>query len=162
MSKANNTAHKTGGLAPLDRQQLSEPLRRLIDFFEHLTEQTVADMPRFYAGDAYFKDPFNEVNRVEDIARIFAEMFHQVDNPRFVVHTAFQSGQQVFMAWDFLFEMKRFKVGQVQCIKGSSHLQLNQNGLVQSHRDYWDTAEELYEKIPVLGGLMRWLKKQAG
>jgi len=58
--------------------------------------------------------------------------------------------------------MKRFKVGQVQCIKGSSHLQLNQNGLVQSHRDYWDTAEELYEKIPVLGGLMRWLKKQAG
>ena len=50
----------------------------------------------------------------------------------------------------------------MQCIKGSSHLQLNQNGLVQSHRDYWDTAEELYEKIPMLGGLMRWLKKQAG
>jgi len=70
MSKANNTASKAGGLAPLDRQQLSEPLRRLIDFFEHLTERSVADMPRFYAGDAYFKDPFNEVNRVEDIARI--------------------------------------------------------------------------------------------
>ncbi|HEX4857254.1 MAG TPA: nuclear transport factor 2 family protein [Limnobacter sp.] len=149
-------------LAPLDRQSLSEPLRRLIDFFEHITAETVADMPRYYAPDAFFKDPFNEVNRVEDIARIFSEMFHQVNKPRFVVHTAFESGAQVFLAWDFLFEMQRFKAGQVQCIRGSSHLVLNENGLVQSHRDYWDTAEELYEKIPVLGGLMRWLKKQAG
>lgn len=158
MSESSNA----NGLAPLNRQELSEPLRRLIDFFEHITEQSVVDMPRFYAPDAYFKDPFNEVNRLEDIARIFGEMFHQVNNPRFVVHTAFESGQQVFMAWDFLFEMKRFKVGQVQRIKGSTHLILNQSGFVQSHRDYWDAAEELYEKIPVLGALMRWLKKQAG
>ena len=158
MNKADNPKK----LAPLDRQKLSGPVRGLIEFFEHLTEQTVADMPSFYAADAYFKDPFNEVNRVEEISRIFGEMFHQVENPRFVVHTAFESEHQVFMVWDFLFEMKRFKVGQVQCIKGSSYLQLNQKGLIQSHRDYWDTAEELYEKIPVLGGLMRWLKKQAG
>jgi steroid delta-isomerase len=27
------------------------------------------------------------------------------------------------------------------------------------HRDYWDAAEELYEKLPVLGALMRWLKQ---
>jgi hypothetical protein len=33
--------------------------------------------------------------------------------------------------------------------------------LITLHRDYWDAAEELYEKLPVLGGLMRWLKKQA-
>lgn len=30
------------------------------------------------------------------------------------------------------------------------------------HRDYWDAAEELYEKLPVLGDLMRWLRRQAG
>jgi hypothetical protein len=29
------------------------------------------------------------------------------------------------------------------------------------HRDYWDAAEELYEKLPVLGGLMRFLKRAA-
>jgi hypothetical protein len=34
-------------------------------------------------------------------------------------------------------------------------------GLITLHRDYWDAAEELYEKLPVLGGLMRWLKKRA-
>jgi len=32
---------------------------------------------------------------------------------------------------------------------------------VAVHRDYWDAAEELYEKLPVLGSLMRWLKRRA-
>jgi hypothetical protein len=29
------------------------------------------------------------------------------------------------------------------------------------HRDYWDAAEELYEKLPLLGSLMRWWKRAA-
>jgi hypothetical protein len=37
----------------------------------------------------------------------------------------------------------------------------NQDGKVVIHRDYWDAAEELYEKLPVVGGLMRWLKRRA-
>ena len=53
-------------------EQLSAPVRKLIDFFEQISEHTVADMPKFYASNAYFKDPFNEVNRVEDIQRILA------------------------------------------------------------------------------------------
>ena len=35
------------------------------------------------------------------------------------------------------------------------------DGRVVYHRDCWDAAEELYEKLPVLGALMRWLKRQA-
>jgi hypothetical protein len=34
-------------------------------------------------------------------------------------------------------------------------------GQVALHRDYWDAAEELYEKIPVLGIMMRALKRAA-
>ena len=37
----------------------------------------------------------------------------------------------------------------------------NPDGRIALHRDYWDAAEELYEKLPVLGVLMRWLKSRA-
>lgn len=147
-------------IAPLDRQKLSQPVRRLIDFYEHITPESVADIQKHYADNAFFKDPFNEVEGIAAISGIFSKMFVQVNNPRFVVHTAFESGSEVFLGWHFLFEMQRFKKGQVQVVRGASHVQLNDSGLVQSHRDYWDAAEELYEKIPVLGGLMRWIKKQ--
>ncbi len=32
---------------------------------------------------------------------------------------------------------------------------------IAMHRDWWDAAEELYEKLPVVGALMRWLKRRA-
>jgi len=61
--------------------------------------------------------------------------------------------------WDFEFRMRGKPVS--QCIRGSSHIRFNSAGLVIYHRDYWDAAEELYEKIPLLGNLMRFLKRQA-
>ena len=35
------------------------------------------------------------------------------------------------------------------------------DGRIVMHRDYWDVAEELYEKLPLIGALMRWLKRRA-
>jgi len=45
-------------------------------------------------------------------------------------------------------------------VRGSSHLKLAADGRIAWHRDYWDAAEELYEKLPVLGSLMRWLRQR--
>jgi hypothetical protein len=59
------------------------------------------------------------------------------------------------------FRFKRFDTVTPQVIRGGSHLRLASDGRVEDHRDYWDAAEELYQKLPVLGGLMRWLKKRA-
>jgi hypothetical protein len=46
-------------------------------------------------------------------------------------------------------------------ILGGSHLVFDTTGRVTLHRDYWDAAEELYEKLPVVGSLMRWLRRRA-
>jgi hypothetical protein len=45
-------------------------------------------------------------------------------------------------------------------IHGVTHLCFDTDGLVCLHRDYWDPAEELYERLPIIGSLMRWLKKR--
>ena len=48
-----------------------------------------------------------------------------------------------------------------QCIRGATLVRFDTQGRVTLHRDYWDAAEELYEKLPLLGTLMRWLRKAA-
>ena len=48
-----------------------------------------------------------------------------------------------------------------QVIQGASHIRFAADGRVVYHRDYWDAAEERYGKLPVLGILMRWLRRQA-
>lgn len=138
----------------------AEALDRLRRFFETLSLDSVRDIGTIYAADAYFKDPFNEVRGVAAIEHIFRHMFGQVDAPRFVVHEVLAQGSQAFITWDFRFRMKRFDPSE-QVIRGASHLRFDAAGLVVFHRDYWDAAEELYEKLPVLGSLMRFLRRRA-
>jgi ketosteroid isomerase-like protein len=134
---------------------------RVVDFFEAVTADDVARLAEFYTPDAYFKDPFNEVRGVPAIGRIFAHMFVALDAPRFVVRDVVVQGDQCFLTWDFLFRFRRFAAGE-QVVRGASHLRFAPDGRVAFHRDYWDAAEELYEKLPLVGALMRWLKRRAG
>jgi steroid Delta-isomerase len=134
---------------------------RVVAFFEGLTPQSVADIPRYYDTHARFKDPFNDVTGLRAIEGIFAHMFVALESPRFVVTGRIVQGQQCFLMWEFRFRFKNFQQSQEQVILGGSHLVFSSDGLVTLHRDYWDAAEELYEKLPVVGSVMRWLKKRA-
>ena len=134
---------------------------RIVQTFQTLTPATVDALGAIYATDARFKDPFNDVQGLAGIQHIFRHMFVSLENPHFIVTGRVVQGRQCFLTWEFRFGFRRFKQGQAQCILGGSHLMLNAEGLIAVHRDYWDAAEELYEKLPVLGSLMRWLKRRS-
>lgn len=151
------TAFPAPAVAPLTE----EAVTRVIAFFEALSPDDVARIDAFYAVNARFKDPFNDVQGVPAIQQIFRHMFVALQQPRFVVTGRVVQGQQCFLTWDFLFAFKNFDKGVTQTVHGASHLVLDDTGRITLHRDYWDAAEELYEKLPVVGGLMRWLKRRA-
>ena len=133
---------------------------QIVARFERLSPQDLPRLAEIYTPGARFKDPFNEVQGVAAITRIFEHMFVSLEDPRFVIRDRVVQGDQCFLSWDFIFRMKRFsRVEQV--IRGGSHLRLAADGRITEHRDYWDAAEELYEKLPVVGALMRWLKRRA-
>jgi len=138
----------------------AEAVARVRAFFETLSPQSVQRIDEIYAADAWFKDPFNEVRGSEPIRRIFAHMFGQVESPRFVVREAVADRGGAFLTWEFRFRARRLGEAE-QVISGASHLRFDAAGRVTYHRDYWDPAEELYEKIPYLGGLMRAVKRRA-
>jgi steroid Delta-isomerase len=133
---------------------------RIVALFESLAPADLARLGEFYGAQAVFKDPFNEVRGVPAIQQVFTHMFTSLDAPRFVVRDIVVQGEQCFLSWDFLFRFKRFSA-EPQTVRGGSHLKFDAHGLVVLHRDYWDAAEELYEKLPVVGALMRWLKRRA-
>lgn len=130
----------------------------ILRWIESLTRESANEVPRYYVGDAYFRDPFNEVRSAGDIARIFRHMFDQVDDPRFRVTQRWHGDDGIVIAWDFLYRMKGTQA--TQTVQGMSHLRFAPDGRIAFHRDYWDAAGELYERIPVLGGLMRTIKRR--
>jgi ketosteroid isomerase-like protein len=142
------------------RKMTAPRIERVREFFESITPESAARIDEIYAVDAWFKDPFNEVRGTAAIRRIFTHMFEQVGAPRFVVRDVVAQGDEAFLTWDFLFRQPRLGGGE-QRVHGASHLKFDAGGRIAYHRDYWDAAEELYEKLPAIGALMRWLKRRA-
>jgi len=131
-------------------------------FFTDMTPALLARWGEVYSEQAWFKDPFNEVQGLDAVRGIFQHMYDSLNQPRFIVTTRVVQGRQCFLTWDFVFGLR----GQTTeiTVRGASHLWLAPGSdgrwRIERHRDYWDVAEELYEKLPLLGGLMRWLKRR--
>lgn len=136
-----------------------EPALRVQRYFETLSRERLAALSEVYSDEARFKDPFNEVQGVTAIRAIFEHMYRELGDPRFSVTAVVGAGDQAFMTWDFRFRHPRLHGEQL--IRGATHLRFDPDGRVNLHRDYWDAAEELYEKLPMIGTLVRLLRRRA-
>ena len=132
----------------------------IVHFFETLTPNALEGMGDVYDEQAHFSDPFNNVHGLPAIRTIFEHMFIAMQAPRFEVLTVLRdaSSGEIFLRWNFYFSKKG--LGQHLCIHGSSYLRLSEAGKISYHQDYWDSGKELYEKLPVIGGMVRWLSAQ--
>lgn len=132
-------------------------LHKLADWYETISLDNLSQLSDLYTDDCYFKDPFNETRSRADIDRIFRAMFDTLESPRFLIDEMIGDGNKAFLAWRFEFAWR----GRQMTIQGGSHLRFAGDGRVEYHRDYWDVAEELYEKLPVLGWMMRRIRNMA-
>ena len=148
---------------PATNEDLSRRVKELTAFYETLSPDTLDRFADFYAASARFKDPFNEVSGLPAIERIFRHMFEQLDAPRFVVSGAYlgdgAAAGEAMLRWELHFKSRAMGNGR-QCIVGSTLLTFDAAGRVTLHRDYWDAAEELFSKLPLIGPLTRALRRQ--
>lgn len=142
---------------------MTSPLPKITAWFESLTPQTLDEIGEVYADDAHFKDPFNDVVGIDQIRAIYAHMFENLTNPRFeitqVIEQAERSGKasfHAFVAWQFKFDWR----GQSFDIPGGTRFAINDQQLVTDHVDYWDVAAGLYERLPLIGAVLKRLRKR--
>ena len=135
-------------------------LDALCVYFEKLSANNLDELDTYYAADARFKDPFHEVAGVAAIRAILHHTFDKLPGACFRVTRRFpgEEGHAVIL-WEMDFTMP--VTSEPTTIRGATHLTFATDGKVTLHRDYWDAAEELYGRLPVLKWLMRALARQA-
>ena len=89
-------------------------------------------------------------------------MFESLLEPRFSVVNRIAEGDQLMLEWDFTFSIRRFRPRQTWRIHGATHLRLASDGRIRYHRDFWDTGEELYAHLPLLGPVIRRISRALG
>ena len=135
---------------------MSPQLEPLLDWYATLTPHSVNRVAQFYAADARFRDPFNDVRGVAAITAVLRHMFEHSENPHFIIDERIVQDAQAFVTWRFVCTLR----GKEYEIVGGTHFHFNADGLVTLHRDYWDAAEELLQKLPLVGAPIRWLRRR--
>jgi ketosteroid isomerase-like protein len=131
-------------------------LEALLAWYGTLTPQSLARIAEFYHPQARFKDPFNDVQGAADIRRVFAHMFTSTEAPRFIIREEIAEPHRAFVTWDFTFTLR----GRRFVVHGATRFGFDHDGRVTEHRDYWDPAEELWQKLPVIGAPVAWLRRR--
>ncbi len=132
-----------------------EPFQR---YLESLTAETVPQMSDLVASDVRFIDPFHDVSGLAAMQRVFAAIFVSLKNVRFTVIDKAWSGNAWYLRWRF--EAERLQGGHILAFDGMSELYFDIDGRVRLYRDHWDAATGFYEKLPVLGWVLRLVRRK--
>ena len=136
--------------------RMRQRYKEIAAWFERLQPATLDSIGDIYAPDASFADPFNDVRGVESVRRVYEHMFASLVAPRFKVTTIVVETDQAFMTWTFDFRLG----AKPYSIVGCTHFRLDALGRIILHRDYWDAAREVYEHVPLLGAVLRLLRRR--
>ena len=127
-----------------------------VTFFERLERGNLGELGRLLAPNVHFKDPFNDVRGRDAVRNIFEHMFDTAEAPRFHVDDWMCRDAAASIRWRFQCEVENLSIA----FQGMSYVRFNERGEVMEHIDYWDPAEGIYERVPLLGWLMRNLRRR--
>lgn len=128
-------------------------------FFENINKDTaLKDYANFFDVNAKFKDPFHEVKGLQAIFRIFLNMYKKLDEPKFKVIEVVENKDIAYIKWTFTFKFKKDK--EYQSFEGVSRVIFNKENKVILHEDFWDSSSNIYEKIPILSYLIKFVKRK--
>jgi steroid Delta-isomerase len=134
------------------------PAEAYVRFYEALSPETVSDLRSVVHEDIHFKDPFSDVVGVATYQALLVGMFNAAPDIRFkVLHCAYD-GEVCFLRWDSQGTL-RVLGKDPWVVKGMSELRFAEDGRVISHIDHWDAASQFYERIPVLGAILRLIRR---
>lgn len=135
------------------------PIDPYVTFWETIAPASLDRLDEAFAPDIRFQDPFNDVRGHDALRAVLAPMFKHLEGPRFAVTRAADAGQGAWMLrWDFTC---RFR-GQDWGFPGMSEVWLGADGRAHAHVDHWDSGTHFYARLPVLGGIVRLVRRKMG
>jgi hypothetical protein len=116
---------------------------------------------KVYSADIYFRDPFKQIHGEPEFEAYLLRGSAAVASFSMDWKDLAESGGNYYFRWVMTLKLKRDgKKKPPTLTSGISHVRFGPDGKVVFQQDYYDAGEFLYEKIPILGSEIRFIKKR--
>ena len=128
--------------------------------YRKLDAGNIESVSEIYADDIVFLDPFHRIEGVAGLKLYFFEQYKNADLVEFDFGDAISEGNRYFIQWNMKLKHPRLNSGRTFDVVGSTLFKSNEDNKIIFHRDYFDAGSLLYERLPLVGVLVRWIKRQ--
>ncbi|MDX1597244.1 MAG: nuclear transport factor 2 family protein [Marinobacter sp.] len=135
-------------------------LEHFRELFNSLDAGNLNQLASVYSETVKFQDPLSSVSGLDQLTRYFASAYANVVSCRFDFGEPVIAGGKVAIPWVMRLRHKRIRQGREIHVDGISNLVIY-NGKVTHHRDYFDAGQLLYEHLPLVGRVIRSIRKHA-
>jgi hypothetical protein len=126
--------------------------------FARLTPGTTMPLADLYAADVVFEDPLHRIEGLDALAAYFARLNARVEYAEFAFGQQVVSSGEAALTWVMTVRTRRPR--QTIVVPGVSVLRFGDR--ITAQRDYFDVGAMLYERIPLIGWLLRRVKRLVG
>lgn len=145
---------------------MNDALDRYCAFLESIRDHVPACLEALVREDVHFRDPFNDVHGRAHYRAVIDDMVHQVRGLEIVVtHAVIAAPRKrgaapcALLRWRLGGRLPALANLAWQ-VEGTSEALFDEDGRLAAHYDYWDAAGGLYERMPLLGGLLRQVRRR--
>jgi len=130
-------------------------IERFKNYFRVLHESDLSQLCNLYSDQVLFKDPVHEIRGLVDLEDYFTAMCEGLTACRFEYLDELVTDQAAYVKWVMHFKHPRLGNRQIS-VRGVSHLRISDK--IDYHEDFYDMGAMLYEQLPLLGPVTRWLR----
>ncbi len=130
-------------------------ITKFVDNMNSLSSSNVNEvLMQTYTQDIEFIDPVKGIHGLDDLTRYFLSLYKSVEHCHFTITHYISHGEQHSIEWEMKLKHKRLAKNKEIKLHGASFLRFQDNKVCY-HRDYYDLGALIYERIPILGTVVR-------
>ena len=135
-------------------------LSNFVKVYQTLSTDNLDLLSNIYHKDIVFIDPLHELKGFENLFVYFQSLYENLTSCEFVINNVIAEEEQAAIYWTMSYQHPKLNGGDVVKVTGSSNIKGHEDKVIY-HRDYLDLGAMLYEQLPVLNKLIRFIKKKA-
>lgn len=107
-----------------------------------------------YTEDIVFIDPIKSIKGLEDLTKYFVNLYNSVTSCHFRLTNNVPDSHHYALEWVMHLQHKKISNNQEIELNGASFIEFKDKKVCY-HRDYYDLGALVYERIPILGSVIR-------
>lgn len=128
-------------------------------FYTNLSSMKIEVLKDIYCSDVIFIDPIASHSGLVSVENYFGKLLKNAKYCEFDIHNKLPTGENGYIVnWTMRYTSTRINQGYPVAVDGISMLTLENDKIIQ-HRDYYDLGQMVYEHVPLLGRIIKKIKR---